>query len=158
MDREGQGWGYGRYRQSIGVLKITYGYHPPSIKTAPSGTLKDDPSYFCKFFNLHWYLWAGWRNQLESFFKWKVRSGRSQWNHLGFLISIPGVRNILQSQEVFLMDAKSNFFNFEDRDEWFTSNCMFLKEKSICVLKITYGHHHPYIRKALTGSLKDDQI
>ena len=44
---------------------------------------------------------------------------------MGFPISIPGVSNILQSQEVFLMDAKYNFFNFEDREESYTSNCMY---------------------------------
>ena len=41
----------------------------------------------------------------------------SNWNHLGLLISIPGVRNILQSQEVFLMDAKSIFLKFEDIED-----------------------------------------
>ena len=44
-------------------------------------------------------------------------------------ISIPGVRNVLQSQEVFLMDAKSNFFNFEDREESYISNCMYFERE-----------------------------
>ena len=48
---------------------------------------------------------------------------------MGFPISIPGVRNVLQSQEVFLMDAKSNFFNFEDREESYTSNCMYFERQ-----------------------------
>ena len=29
------------------------------------------------------------------------------WNHLGFLISIPGVRNVLQSQEGYLIKKKN---------------------------------------------------
>ena len=91
-------------------------------------------------------------------FRMKVRSGRSQWNYLGFLITIPGIRNVIQSQEVFLMDAKYNFFNFEDRNECYTSSCMFFKGKPIVVLKITYGHHHSCMMKALSGPLKDNQI
>ena len=48
---------------------------------------------------------------------------------MGFPISIPGVRNVLQSQEVFLMDAKSNFFNFEDREESNISHCMYFERE-----------------------------
>ena len=71
------------------------------------------------------YLEAGWRNQPQSFFTWKLWSWTSHWNHLEFLISISGLRNVLQSQEVFLMDAKSIFFNFEDREECYTYNFVY---------------------------------
>ena len=106
--------------KSIGVLKITYGHHPPCIRKAISGTFLSR-STLAPVEIVSLYLKAGWRNQPQSFSTWKVRSETSHWIHLGFPISIPGVRNVLQSQEVFLMDAKSNFF----------------KEKSIGVLKIT---------------------
>ena len=36
----------------------------------------------------------------------------TNWNHLGFLISIPGVRNVLQSQEGFLIDDQIYIFLF----------------------------------------------
>ena len=36
----------------------------------------------------------------------------THWNHLGFLISIPGVRNVLQSQEGFLIFVQKNVSNF----------------------------------------------
>ena len=66
----------------------------------------------------------------------KVWSGTSHWIHLWFPIFIPGVRNILQRQEVLLMDAKSNFFNFEDREEINTSNCMYFeREIHLCTHK-----------------------
>ena len=74
-------------------------------------------------------LKAGWWNQPQFFSTWKVRSETSHWIHLGFPISIPGTRNLLQSQEVFLMYAISNFFNFEDREEHYTSNCMYFERQ-----------------------------
>ena len=79
---------------------------------------------------------------------WKVRSRRS----LGVPVLFPWVRNILQSQEVFLMDAKSNFFNFEDREECYTSNCMYFERQIDWCTQITYGHHPPCIRKAISGT------
>ena len=60
-------------------------------------------------------------------------------------------QNVLQSQEVFLIDAKSNFLDFEDRSN-IHQIVSFLKDKSIGVLKTIYGHHHPCIRKALSGT------
>ena len=46
------------------------------------------------------------------FFKWQIWMLTTHWNHLGFLISIPGVRNVLQSQEGFLIFLKIFFFDF----------------------------------------------
>ena len=119
-------------RQIHWCTQITNGNHPLCIRKTLSGTFRLE--YFLYIYIasghlLQLYIWAGSRNQLLSFFKWKVWSGRSHWNHLGFLISISGVRNVLQSQEVFLIDAKSNFFNFEDREESYTSNCMYFERE-----------------------------
>ena len=49
--------------------------------------------------DMHLYLRAGWRNWSQSFCKLQVQSLTRHWNHFGFLISISGVRNVLQSQE-----------------------------------------------------------
>ena len=54
----------------------------------------------------------GWRNWPQSFSKWQIWSRTSHWNHLEFLISIRNVRNVLQSQEVFLKDDQKYFFKF----------------------------------------------
>ena len=51
----------------------------------------------------HQYIGYGRRNSPQSFFTWQIWMLTTHWNHLGFLISIPGVRNVLQSQEGFLI-------------------------------------------------------
>ena len=53
----------------------------------------------CHVRDMHLYLGAGWRNWSQSFGKWQVWSLATYWNLFGFLISIAGVRNLLQSQE-----------------------------------------------------------
>ena len=37
--------------------------------------------------------------------------------------------NFLQSQEVFLMNAKYNFFNFEDKEESYKSKSMYFERE-----------------------------
>ena len=44
-------------------------------------------------------------------------------------MSISGVGNVLHCQEGFLMNAKSNFLKFEDREESNTSNCMYFERE-----------------------------
>ena len=51
----------------------------------------------------------------------------NHWNHLGFLISISGVRNLLRTQELFLPDNQSIFFNLDDTEKCYTSSCRYLK-------------------------------
>ena len=70
--------------------------------------------------------WIWTKEFTPIFFKWQIRTLTTHWNHLGFLISIPGVRNVLQSHEVFLIDAK---YNFEDREKSNTSHCMYFKKE-----------------------------
>ena len=67
----------------------------------------------CHARDMHQYLRAGWRNWSQSFGKWQVWSLTIHWNHFGFLISIPGVRNVLQSQEEVpdFQKIKIKFFN-----------------------------------------------
>ena len=56
---------------------------------------------------MHQYLRTGWRNWSQYFGKGQIWSLTTRWNHFGFLISIPGVRNVLQSQE-----GVPDFFKF----------------------------------------------
>ena len=51
------------------------------------------------------------------------------------------------------MDAKSNFFSILKIERRVKNQIVcILKEKSIGVLKIAYGHHPPCIRKAISGT------
>ena len=69
----------------------------------------------------HVYLRARWSHQPQSFSKGKVCSVTSYWYHLGFLISIQGVKNVFQSQEEFLTDGRSILFSFDKKRElWYT--------------------------------------
>ena len=49
--------------------------------------------------DMHQYFRAGWRNWSQSFGKWQIWLWTTHWIHFGFLISITGVRNVLQTQE-----------------------------------------------------------
>ena len=149
--------------KSIGVLKITNRHHPPCIRKAISGTFLSRSTLapveiVSLYLKISLFLKAEWRNQPQSFSTWKVWSGTSHWIHLGFPISIPGVRNILQSQEVFLMDANLTFSIFKIKRTAIHQIVCILKDKSIGVLKISYGHHPwgqerpPCIMKALWRS------
>ena len=73
---------------------------------------------------------SGMKESTSIFFQIKVGPGTSYWNPFGFLISIQGVRNVLHE---VLMDAKYFFFNCEDRDKCYTSNCKyFARQIHLC--------------------------
>ena len=65
----------------------------------------------------------------------------THWNHFGFLISISGVRNVLQSQEVFLMDDQIYFFILEINSIVIHQIVCILWDKSNGLVKNTYGCH-----------------
>ena len=62
----------------------------------------------CHVLDMHLYLGVGWRNWSQSFSKWQIW----HWNHFGFLISIPGIGNILQRKKRFLIFSKNFFLHF----------------------------------------------
>ena len=57
---------------------------------------------------------AGLRNWSQSFGKWKIWSLTTHWNHFVFMVSIPEVRNVLQSQE---NDTHVTCINISEMDE-----------------------------------------
>ena len=87
-----------------------------SILKSPSVTLSVwSPSVWSLMFqNVTWcvthqYIGYGWRNSPQSFFEWKIWTLTTNWNPLEFLISNPGVRNVLWSQEGFLIFSKNKY-------------------------------------------------
>ena len=80
----------------------------------------------CHARDMHLYLGVGWRNWSQSFDKWQVWSLTTHWNHFGFLISISGVRKVLQSQQGFLIFFTKNVITFLDVSRCFERFVNFL--------------------------------
>ena len=71
------------------------------------------------------YLEAGWRNVSQYFGLQQIWSLTTHWNNCGFLIFIPGVRNVLKSQEGFLM-LNIFFFTLFTVSQYFGPTSCFL--------------------------------